>query len=164
MQFIEFLIWSDINCINYLNNLASIIGPLLNHIQPVIIFILLYIYVKPKIIIPINIIIIINILYVLYIIYKYIYYIQNKNNLCIKQNDEGHLSWSWNKSNLFYFILVFINIINYFHNKNIIITFILSLILLFISIFNFKKNIGEIWCLIVSGIPLSIFIIQKDFL
>jgi hypothetical protein len=44
MQFIDFLIWSDINCINGLNNLASFIGPLLNHIQPVIFFILLYIY------------------------------------------------------------------------------------------------------------------------
>jgi len=165
MQLVEYFIWSDILCINGLNKLGSLIGPILNHIQPVIFFILLYIFVKPKIIIPINIIIICNILYILYIIYKYYYYVKDKDNLCVGVNNEGHLEWSWKQNYyyIFYFIINFIIIINYYQNTNILISFITSYLFLLISIFKFKKNIGEFWCLMVTGVPLIVLIIQKIF-
>ena len=164
MQLVEYFIWSDILCINGLNNLGSLIGPLLNHLQPIVFFVLLYIFAKPNIIIPINIIILCNILYAIYIIYKYYYYIQDKNNLCVRVNNKGHLTWTWNKNIIIFYLLIkFITIINYYQNTNIFISFIICYLFLLISIFKFQKNIGEFWCLMVTGVPLIVLIIQKVF-
>jgi hypothetical protein len=41
MQLIEYMIWSDMECNKGLNIFASYIGPLFNHLQPVLLFILI---------------------------------------------------------------------------------------------------------------------------
>ena len=38
-----------------------------------------------------------------------------------------------------------------------------SYLLLFISILEFKQNIGELWCLMVTGVPFVNLFIQKVF-
>jgi hypothetical protein len=165
MQFIEYLMWSDIKCENNLNKIASLLGPLLNHFQPIIILLLQYLFIKSNKIIPVNLLIIINIIYILYIIYKYYIYISNKNNLCTKVNSDNHLDWNWKYdfNYNYYFIIYFINIINFYNNKNIIITIIFGYLLLFISINNFNKNVGEFWCLMVTCVPLINLFAQKVF-
>ena len=48
----------------------------------------------------------------------------------------------------------FLNLVNFYTNTNIIVSFVIGYVLLIVSIFNFNKNIGELWCLMVTGIPL----------
>ena len=62
MQGIEYLIWSDLQCTNGNNKLAGIIGPILNYLQPFIIFMILGIFKYP----------LINIINIIYLIYFFI--------------------------------------------------------------------------------------------
>lgn len=165
MQLIEYLIWKDINCQIGLNKLGSMIGPIFNHLQPIIFLIVASIFLKSQNIIPHDLLVLANILYLCYVIYKYGEYIQNPDNLCTHTNDLGHLDWNWknNYNYIFYFVMNILNFINYYDNINISTSFGLSYLLLFISITNFNQNIGEFWCLLVTGIPLANLILQKIF-
>ena len=100
MQFVEYLIWKDINCTSGYNNLASYIGLLLLYLQPLILLLLCRKYLDSKNIIHNKIILIINIIFIFYVLYCYNNYIKNENNLCITTNEENHLVWKW-KTNEF---------------------------------------------------------------
>lgn len=163
MQFIEYLLWSDLKCNNGKNKLASLLGPLFNHFQPVVLLVLCSYYLDSQNIIPKNILITVNLLYIIYTIYKYIKYIKNKNNLCTQLNDVKHLDWKWKYDFNYkiYIFLNFFNLVNFYTNKNLSSSVIVSYLLLFISYFKFNKNIGEFWCLMVTGVPLFNLLIQK---
>lgn len=165
MQLVEYLIWSDIECKNGLNKFASLTGPILNHLQPLVLLIFANMYIKSNKIIDFDILLFINGLYLLYTIIKYLKYIQNKDNFCVKPNDYGHLDWTWKHdfNYTLYVIVNFINLVNYYNNINLMTSIVLSYILLIISIFKYNKNIGEIWCLMVTGIPFVNLFIQKAF-
>jgi hypothetical protein len=92
-------------------------------------------------------------------------YINNKNNSCIRKNEFNHLEWTWIKDYdyTFYHILMIINIINYYTSINLVTSILLSYIFLGITILNLKKSIGEIWCLMVTGVPLFNLLLQKGF-
>ena len=155
MQLIEYFLWIDIECINGFNKIGALLGPILNHLQPIVILLLATFYLKPVIVIHPNIVIFANILYLFYIGYKYYKYVINPSNFCIKTNSCGHLDWTWkNDFNYnFYFAIMFINIANFYTNINLMVSIGISYLLLIFSIFNFNKNIGEFWCLIVTGVP-----------
>lgn len=163
MQFIEYLLWSDINCVNGLNKFGSIIGPLFNQLQPVMLLIFASMYVKSLNLIPNNLLITVNLTYLIYMAYKYINFIDDSNNLCTGINSEGHLSWKWmNDFNYkYYHLLLLINLINYYNNINFIGSNIITYILFIISYYKFNKNVGEIWCLMVTGAPLFNLFLQK---
>lgn len=156
MQLVEYFLWLDINCSNGLNKFGSLIGPILNHLQPIVLLVIAYIFLEPANIISTNVIIPANILYFIYSFYQYIKYISNPSNLCVKTNECDHLNWTWKKdfNYLFYFAISFINIANFYLNTNLMVAFGTSYLLLIISIFGFNKNVGEFWCLMVTGIPL----------
>jgi hypothetical protein len=163
MQFVEFLLWSDINCKNSWNKIGSSIGPLLNHLQPVILVALSGSFLQSNELIDNNVLVGTNGLYILYVLTKYKDYIQDENNLCTKLNSEGHLNWNWKQDfnyNL-YHLMMGINIINYVNNINLLASIVASYVLLGLSINNFNQNIGEFWCLMVTGIPLLNIFIQK---
>ena len=44
MQFIEYMMWSDIKCKNGINKLASLIGPIFNQTQPILILLISMIF------------------------------------------------------------------------------------------------------------------------
>ena len=162
MQLIEYFIWSDLQCKNGLNKLGCIIGPLLNHFQPVIIFMLSKIYLQSNNIINDNILYIINIIYIIYVLYIY-FAIYMKQKLCTKLNKYKHIDWIWKYSFNYYiyWIILIINIYNYLDNEYIAITLFISTIFFIISYNNYHINIGEFWCLMVTSVPLIILLIQK---
>ncbi len=90
-------------------------------------------------------------------------YISDDSNLCVKTNKCDHLDWSWKKdfNYTFYFIISFLNVANFYTNTNLIVSFGLSYILLIVSIFNYQSNVGEFWCLMVTGIPLINLLMEK---
>ena len=165
MQFIEYLMWSDLKCDNGSNKIASQFGPILNHLQPIMLLIVCFIYLKSNKLISNNLLLFTNLIYFVYMIHKYINFVNIPENLCTKTNEDGHLSWNWisDFNYNFYHALMFINIINYSSNKNLITSMIVSYIMFIISYYKFNKNIGEFWCLMVTGIPLVNLGMQKIF-
>lgn len=156
MQLVEYFLWIDINCTNGFNKFGSLLGPVLNHLQPVVLLILANMYLTPTNLISPNIVVPANVLYLFYVCVEYIRYVSNPSNLCVKTNSCDHLDWSWKKdfNYTWYFIISFINVANFYTNANLMVSFGLSYVLLIVSIFNFNKNVGEFWCLMVTGIPL----------
>lgn len=164
MQLVEYFLWIDIECKTGYNQLGATIGPLLNHLQPVVLLAVASHYLESTNVIQNSVLIPLNIIYLIYVYRKYIKYVSNKDNLCVKTNQcngetktcDEHLDWTWKKdfNYIFYFIINFINIANFYNNTNLVVSFGLSYLLLLVSIFKFQKNIGEFWCLMVTGIPL----------
>jgi hypothetical protein len=165
MQIVEYLMWNDIKCEKGLNQLASMLGPLLNHLQPVIFLFLAYKYLKSIKIIPIKYIIIFNTIYILHVFYIYMKYTSDKKNLCTQLNNYGHLKWNWGKYYYdgIYFLITFVNIANFSNNKNILLSCFISYLMLYSSYVNFRKNIGELWCFMVNAVPLFILFMQYFF-
>lgn len=165
MQLIEYFIWVDLDCNKGLNKISLLLGPILNHLQPIIIFILCNIYLKSNNIIQPKLMYLLIIIYLIYIIERYYNYVKENKNKCIGTNSSGHLDWPWkyNFNYIFYFIIEIIILTNYTNNFNIILFYSVSYVLFFLSMFKFKKNIGELWCFMVPGTPLINLILQKSF-
>ena len=155
MQLIDFSIWSDLDCVSGLNKFGALLGPILNHIQPVVLIGITFYFLKSNSIIPDVLLVGLGIIYGIYMIYKYREYLQHE--LCIKTDNLGHLDWKWKKGyNYIYYHLLFIAIlVNYYKYSQISIYFLASYILYNMSIS------GEIWCFLITGIPLVNLIIQK---
>lgn len=156
MQLVEYFLWIDIDCVNGFNKAGSLLGPILNHLQPVVLLIIASTLLEPNNLISPSIVIPANILYLIYCGYQYVKYVSDESNFCVKTNDREHLDWTWKKNfnYLFYFAISFINIANFYTNTNLMVSFGISYILLIVSIFGFNKNVGEFWCLMVTGVPL----------
>ena len=160
MQLVEYFLWSDLKCTG-INQTTSKIGILLNHFQPVVLLIISLFYLESNKSLDFNIIILINIIYSIYVIYVYKRFLDEKN-FCVKPNKKGHLDWTWkhNFNYNFYHLLIFLNLYNYYNYSKLTMSIILSYVLFFISLTKFKDNIGEFWCLMVTGIP---FLFNLDF-
>ena len=156
MQLVEYFLWIDLDCSNGFNKLGSLLGPILNHLQPIVLLVLANMFLQPANLIDTKILIPANILYAFYVCVEYIKYVSEPLNLCVGTNACEHLDWSWKKdfNYTWYFIISFINVANFYTNTNLMVSFGLSYVLLIVSIFNFNKNVGEFWCLMVTGIPL----------
>jgi hypothetical protein len=163
MQYIDYLIWSDIECKNGNNALAGKLGYILNATQPIFILLLLFIRdYKYK-----NLIILLNSLYILYILYNYSKYI--KKSTCSKII-LGRPKWSWgeifekNNINLLYGIILAINILFLVRNKLEIMAIILVIGMYIISKINYKYHVGEFWCYFVNATPILLLFYQKLYL
>lgn len=165
MQYIEYLIWTDLSCTNGNNKFAGTLGPLLNYLQPTFLFILIIIILKNNNITNADIVpIILHISYLSYILYEYCKY-QNKGNLCSNVKDK-HLSWIWkDKYNyILYQIVIIFTILYYLHDVNSQIAFGLAHVYFFFTLFKFDKNVGELWCYTGVTIPLIILTVQHTLL
>ena len=163
MQLIEYFLWIDIDCVNGFNKMASILGPILNHLQPIVLVLLSYTYLQPAKVIPVNVVIFANVLYLIYAGHHYYKHVSDSSNFCVKTNADGHLDWTW-KSNFIYTFFTIINIINianFYENTNVMVAFVVSYLILVIDMFNFKNNYGELWCFMVTCIPFINLFMEK---
>jgi len=170
MQFIEYIFWLNPIC-NKTNKLLTKIAIILNHTQPLILYILL-IYYNGKL--PdyvhklVLIFTIINIFYTIYDI--------NKNDCSIVDNKiSSHIIWEWNSyeyHTLFYILFIIISCIlfyyipnfnyNYHYSRNNILIFIylISVIISYI-IYSDKKSVGSMWCFAAALTPLILHFIYN---
>lgn len=158
MQLVDYGAWIDLDCTKGSNRLSSIIGPLLNHIQPLLFLLLAYYYLQSSSIVPYKLIVSLGVMYGGYMIYKYITYL-NMNNLCIQTDPLSHLVWQWgNNYNYWgYHLLFLLGIINFYKYKGLLVFYIAAYVLYSISI----KS--EIWCFLITGLPFLNLILQKIF-
>ena len=162
IQLMDFFFWIDINNNIGLNKLMTIIGPLLNVGQPVILYLIKYYYYKPSFNMNINsLVLIINLLYLIYFIKIYINFISYSSNLItgIKNN---HLKWPWIEySNAyFYLILLGINIFYLFDFKYGLSVFLIVYFFLLLSVKYFYYNAGELWCFFGAFTPLILYFVS----
>lgn len=155
MQGIEYLIWDHQVCDDYNKNLSKI-GLVLNHLQPLILFILIYIFGKNE-----------NKKYlsllILYIIIIIPYSLQFKNECTIK-NKHNHLKWEWNDMKYhgliyFIFLLCFITFGSLIGTNNMFSLFVAVSYIISYEIYNKKKVIGPMWCFFsILGPYLFLFV------
>ena len=164
MQLIEFFLWIDQKQPSIINNISSILGPIFNNLQPIVALLIGKYFIEKDNINPIHsyIIYVVSILYVIYVIYKFVEYVKLKD-IYTTTNKEKHLDWKWKNyfEYKYYYITMLIIFSRYYDNKYIWISTIISFVILFFSVFKFNKNIGELWCFMVTGVPLMLFVIQK---
>lgn len=170
IQFMDFLFWIDLKNKLGINYVTTLIGPLLNVGQPLILYIIKLIYFRPNLIITnvhntnntynrINVsVLILNLLYFISLVKMYISFLSK--GVLTTSTKQGHLSWPWIKysNSQFYMVLFAINI---FYLTDFTYSFFLFLIIfffLFLSNVFFSYNIGELWCFFGAFIPVCMFI------
>ena len=160
IQFMDFLFWIDIKNKFGINKITTILGPILNICQPIILYLIKYYYLKPDITslhnynLPIAIL---NLLYLIYFIIIYIKFLSNEK--LVTSTENNHLKWPWIKysNSTFYIILLAINIFYLFNFKYALLVFVITYLFLFISVKYFYYNKGELWCFFGAFIPLILY-------
>lgn len=141
MQLIDLGIWLDLDCKKGLNNFVSKIGPVLNHLQPTMIFVIAFIILKytpdgkklkqnlkdtnfENFIITdekFNVNNILNLLYFCLVLYTLvIHYIKeiNSNNPFCTKIFENHIKWNWadiyKGSSVYALLYAFIGAMNFY--------------------------------------------------
>jgi hypothetical protein len=163
IQLMDYLFWIDLNNKYGINRVATIFGPILNVCQPVILYIIKYIYYRPNIYTFSNYnlpIAILNLLYMVYFINIYVRFLLTDKLVTGTKN--GHLNWPWIKyANPNYYLILFaINIFYLFNFKYAFVLFSITYLFLLLSATYFKYNAGELWCFFGSFIPLIMFVLS----
>jgi hypothetical protein len=163
IQLMDFFFWIDLKNKIGINKVATIIGPLLNVGQPIILWTIKLLYFSPDIWSASNLpVTTINIVYLLVLLYNYTRFISNSN--LVTTTNHGHLEWPWIKysSPVFYLILFAINIF-YLTNFNCsLLLFSVTYFFLILSSVFFKYNIGELWCFFGAFIPFIMYLLTRS--
>jgi len=163
MQMIEYLLWvHKVKCDSYNINISTI-GSILNHLQPIVLFLLIknlnpIIYEKNKRFI--------DLLLGVYIVNLLLYSVNIYPMECTTLDNSNHLYWKWNhKKNGLLFYIIFIVIqtlltyLGFTYPFNIIFVIILlGSFLISKYIYGDTKAVGAIWCWYAALVPVFIMI------
>lgn len=159
IQFMEFLFWIDLHNKIGINKITTIIGSLFNIGQPILIYIIKLLYLRPAL--QLDWVTVLNVAYFIHLIYVYSRFI-SKGLLTTSLVIDGHLRWPWLKyANPPFFLLMFS--INLFYLTDFDYSFVLfsitAMFLLFTMIY-FKHNTAELWCFVSSSVPAILLLIS----
>jgi hypothetical protein len=166
IQLMDFLFWIDISNKIGINHITTLLGPILNVGQPIILYLIKLIILKPTINnfnysdITVGIL---NILYMIYLINMYINFIfHGKLTTGVKH---GHLSWPWIEfaNSIFYLFLISVNIFyltDFYYSLYI---FLIINLFFWISYKYFYYSLGELWCFFGAFLPI-LFILMSYLL
>lgn len=159
MQGIEYLLWNHQICDNY-NKLISSLGMILNHLQPIILCLLLFIYSKSKFNENKKLILTLITIYIVFIIP---YSLKFKNQ-CTMKNDNNNLNWEWNhmvNGQIVYSLFLLCLVVFGYFLPNLGKSFSLFALLSYgISYFIYSQQhiVGQIWCMFSAFGPLLYFL------
>jgi hypothetical protein len=173
MQWVDFAIWSDLDCVSGLNEAATKIGPWLNHLQPSILLLLTWTILENQ---EGKALPLLAFFWTVFASY------QNLNldlPKCTSQftGDEcpgqqqntcrGGLNWPWTTFPhiMYHIVMLIYGLIMWKHSHwSIIFSLFLSYIVFFIEFFKNKQGSGEMWCFWVNSIPAFTLIFQHAIL
>lgn len=175
MQLFDIIFWSNQNIQDEnkakINYFTTKIAMLANHLQPIVLAILIYVFKSKLGRISKNIIIIYTIVVSLYTIraYQNIKYTLVENiNIKNSNKKQPALKWEWNLQNNYHFIysiflltLVILSYENFKYPFKIILSFINVFTFALSSHFYKSQFVGRFWCKIAAYIPLVFLIIQN---
>jgi hypothetical protein len=163
IQLMDFAIWCDLGNKIGLNRAATLIGPLLNVGQPLIMFIIKRIvYQKSGFDIIALLTALLNAGYAVYLVR--IYYLFVKGGELTTKVDKGHLKWPWLEyaDPIAYLIMFIINALYLTEPRfSLLVTFITGLFLFFSRSY-FAYHSGELWCYFGAFIPLLVYVIERN--
>jgi len=162
IQLMDFLFWIDIKNKLGINHITTLIGPLFNVGQPVILYAIKLIYFTPTIYtmkemnLPVALL---NAGYCVYLALMYSNFLSAGK--LVTSTSHGHLDWPWLKytNNLFYLIMFAINIFYLTDFKYSLIFFAVTYFFLYLSAKYFFYSAGELWCFFGAFIPAIILLI-----
>lgn len=169
IQLMDYFFWIDLKNKIGLNHLNTIIGPLLNVGQPLILYLIKYFCYKPEININLMNIntfyVIVNMFYFIYLIFMYSNFLVSNSGKLLTSTSHGHLLWPWipYANPLFYVICLALNIFYLTNFTYSLMGFIIVYFFLFLSYYLFSYNVGELWCFFGAFTPF-IMIIASYFL
>lgn len=154
VQLMDFFFWIDLKNKYGINKIVTILGPVLNVCQPVILYLIKYAYFTPTLTSPIALL---NALYFIYFLFIYARFLSESR--LITGTQHGHLKWPWLKySNPYFYLVLFaINIFYLFDFNYAVVFFSVTYFFLYISYKYFYYSAGELWCFFGSFIPLIMY-------
>jgi hypothetical protein len=152
IQFMEFLFWIDLHNKIGINKLTTIIGSLFNIGQPILIYIIKILVLRPTF--HFDYVTILNLIYLVHLLYAYSHFLYN-GPLTTSSISNGHLSWPWLKyANREFFLLMFaINIFYLTDFAYSMAMFSIVYAILALAIVFFPKNAAEFWCFMSASVP-----------
>ena len=155
MQGIDYLLWKHQQC-DDLNKNISTTGMLLNHLQPIILFILKNVYLKTS-----KVEVFVLIVYLMTIIPYSLQFIKDKK--CTEKSKTNHLLWKWNGldyAEIVYIIFLITLVILSSFNKSFSLIIFLSFFLSYF-IYHNETVVGNMWCFFAVFAPLFFYILAK---
>lgn len=167
MQLIEYLLWNHQICDNY-NKFLSILGMILNHMQPVVLGILILLFNKSIPLYNYNIILLVLFIYLIIII-PYSLQFNSKYNLQYTLKSMKHLKWNWNLmkySNIIYIIFLLAMMLLFIYglpSKKLGVIAGLAAFITFLTSFIIypQEFIGVLWCFYITFIPIIYYLFYK---
>jgi len=167
MQGLDYLLWTHLICDGY-NRFISIIAMIFNHLQPIILGIILLVINTKISSINKKAIVLVMVMYLCVIIPYSLQFIRNKKDQCtLKTKQKGNihdvfLLWNWNNMlhyttvyNIFIITLSLLFILGTPTIKyGIYGCIILSFTYIMSIIFYQTELVGQMWCYYVVGLPL----------
>lgn len=171
MQLFDWIFWehqSDSKNDKRINFIFTKIAMIANHLQPIVLALILYIYNGKLPILSIYTVILYIIVVVPYTINLNIDYTLVKNIKTKKNKTKTSLYWQWNSAHNSYLVyaifLITLSVLsfeNFNYPMNIILVFI-NLSSFFLSNFYYKSEyVGRFWCETASLIPLLLLILNQ---
>jgi hypothetical protein len=165
MQLIEYLLWKHQEC-DLLNKNLTIAGMILNHLQPIVLFLAVILFNKN---IPSNNLKIMILAVIIYAIAIIPYSLQF-NKFCTQKSKESnnHLVWKWNNMDraevVYSIFLVSMMVITFFGMPSHKVLYLIITLLTFVIsavIYGKQQVAGALWCYIAAFAPLVYFMTQK---
>jgi len=165
MQLIEYFLWKNQTC-NSFNKFITKIGIILNHLQPIILYLLIKYFNDGQSFILPKWLDLFMVIFVIMTIY-YTKYVMNDDCSLITVESNPHIEWLWNNKNyggIYYllFILIVVLLTYYglsngkLHSAIILIGYVISYL-----IYNKKKSVGSIWCFYAAFAPWLLTFLYK---
>lgn len=162
IQLMDFFFWIDLKNKLGINKIITIIGPLFNIGQPVILYLVKLLYFKPKDIFSMknyNLpIFILNMIYFVNLMIGYTNFLSTDK--LVTGTSNGHLKWPWIKySNPWaYLILLAINIFYLTDFNYSLVLFLITYLFFILSVVFFSYNASELWCFFGAFVPLCMLL------
>jgi hypothetical protein len=165
MQLVEYFIWRNQNC-NIVNKNVTKIGLLVNNLEPVVLWLGIYLFSKK--ILPDWV----NYVMIVFVVISLIYSYQVYGDYCTNVTEESkpYLYWKWNTGKYFEyyyaFFLIVINILCIYGVENGYKAAIIINTLFFTSrmIYSKYNSVGNLWCFATAFAPfITLLIYNIDF-
>ena len=172
MQGIEYLLWRHQICDNY-NKMISVLGMALNHLQPVVLGLLVILFNSTLSQSKLGWIYSFMAIYLVVIIPYSLEFLKDPKLYCtIKNKETGHLLWNWNnmKYHPFVYIVFLITFCAFFllglpKLQYGIRSSLVAVISYSTSLYFYpQKYTGAIWCYYVVFLPIIYYLLRKIIL
>jgi hypothetical protein len=159
IQLMDFGFWMDLRNSFGINRLLTIIGPILNAGQPIILYLIKLVVAKPA---TYNLpILAMNVAYGVYLSYAYYRFLTEEKTLTTTTKN-GHLEWRWLDYvyPAFYLVPFAVNAFYLTDFSYSLFVFLITSLFMVLSVRYFPYRIGEMWCFFGAFIPGLVFLFQ----